>query len=310
MSALIPRGLSSHSLWPSRKLFSGKRLSLRSRQRTQEKLSLSVKPHSEGDPCSDLPSGEEFGDECPRLSIVVPAYDEEKRLGASLKRMLAYFDSMHYPFEILVVDDGSKDDTAQLAKTISACRPQVRLLSYAANRGKGYAVRYGVLQARGERILFCDADLATPIEEVEKLLAKLDEGYDIAIGSRDVKGSQLIKRQSHLRETGGKIFNKMVQTLAVPGIHDTQCGFKLFTQSAAQSIFKRCQVDHFAFDVEVLYLALRFGMRIAEVPVRWQHMEGSKVRFFRDAIRMFKTLFRIKMTRYEPVTASPGVNLP
>jgi dolichyl-phosphate beta-glucosyltransferase len=283
---------------------------LRTRRRIQEKLSLSVEPQFEGDPCSDLPSGEEFGDECPRLSIVVPAYDEEKRLGASLKRMLAYFDTMRYPFEILVVDDGSKDDTARLVETIAACRPQVRLLSYAANRGKGYAVRYGVLQARGERILFCDADLATPIEEVEKLLAKLDEGYDIAIGSRATKGSQLLKRQSKVREYGGRFFNLLVQTIAVPGIHDTQCGFKLFTQSTAQSIFRRCQVDHFAFDVEVLYLALRFGMRIAEVPVRWAHQEGSKVRFFRDAIRMIKTLVRIRMTRYEPATASPGINLP
>ncbi len=271
---------------------------------------MSDQPLFEGDPCSDLPSGEAFSDECPRLSIVVPAFDEEKRLGASLKRMLAYFDTMRYPFEILVVDDGSTDDTARLVETIAACRPQVRLLSYKANRGKGYAVRYGVLQARGERILFCDADLATPIEEVEKLVAKLDEGYDIAIGSRDVKGSQLIKRQSLFREAGGKFFNFLVQTIAVPGIHDTQCGFKLFTQSAAQAIFRRCQVDHFAFDVEVLYLALRFfNMRVAEVPVRWQHMEGSKVRFFRDAFRMIKTLFRIRMTHYEPAKTSSGVPL-
>ena len=268
---------------------------------------MSVEPLFDGDPCAELSSGEEFGNECPRLSIVVPAYDEEKRLGASLKRMLAYFDSMRYPFEILVVDDGSKDDTVRLVNTISACRPQVRLLSYESNRGKGYAVRHGVLQARGERILFCDADLATPIEEVEKLLAKLDEGYDIAIGSRDVKGSQLLKRQSAVRELGGRIFNQLVQTIAVPGIHDTQCGFKLFTQSAAQSIFRRCLVDHFAFDVEVLYLAIRFfGMRVAEVPVRWAHQEGSKVRFLRDAIRMLKTLFRIRMTRYGSVTASAG----
>ncbi len=306
-SALILYGLSFHSLCSLRGCFSNKQRMSRSLSRTQENLSLSDKPLFEDDPCSDLPFGEEFGDECPRLSIVVPAYDEEKRLGASLKRMLAYFDSMHYPFEILVVDDGSKDDTARLVQTISACRPQVRLLSYAANRGKGYAVRYGVLQARGERILFCDADLATPIEEVEKLLVKLDAGYDIAIGSRDVEGSELIKRQSGLRELGGRVFNKLVQAIAVPGIHDTQCGFKLFTQSAAQSIFRRCQVEHFAFDVEVLYLALRFfGMRVAEVPVRWSHMEGSKVRFLRDAFRMLKTLFRIRMTRYEPVTASAG----
>ncbi len=270
---------------------------------------MSVEPLFEGDPCSDIPTGEAMSDECPRLSIIVPAFDEEKRLGASLKRMLAYFDSVDYPFEILVVDDGSADDTVRLVNTISQCRPQVRLLSYQPNKGKGHAVRYGILRARGERVLFCDADLATPIEEVEKLLAKLDEGYDIAIGSRDVKGSQLLKRQSAIREFGGRFFNQLVQLIAVPGIHDTQCGFKLFTQCAAQDIFRRCQVDHFAFDVEVLFLALRFHLRVAEVPVRWAHQEGSKVRFLRDAWRMVKTLFRIRMTHYDSPAASAELRL-
>ena len=246
----------------------------------------------------------------PLLSVIVPAYNEELRLGASLKRMLAYFDTQSYDVEILVVDDGSSDSTAQVAATISACRPQVRLLSYKPNRGKGHAVRYGMLRAQGNRVLFCDADLATPIEEVEKLLAKLDAGYHIAIGSRDVAGSELIRRQSFLREMGGRTFNKFVQLLAVPGIHDTQCGFKLFTQGASREVFSRCQVDHFAFDVEVLYLAIRvFGLRVAEVPVRWAHQEGSKVRFFRDAWRMVKTLFRIRRTRYEPPTSAAELRM-
>jgi len=236
----------------------------------------------------------------PLLSVVVPAYNEESRLGASLKRMLAYFDAQDYPVEMLIVDDGSSDGTARVVQQIAACRPQVRLLSYHPNQGKGHAVRYGMLRASGELVLFCDADLATPIEEVEKLLAKIKAGYDIAIGSRDVPGSELIKRQSFVREMGGRTFNKLVQVMAVPGIHDTQCGFKLFTQQASQTIFSRCRVDHFAFDVEVLYLALRiFGLRVAEVPVRWAHQEGSKVRFFRDAWRMVKTLFRIRLTRYD-----------
>lgn len=254
------------------------------------------------DPEKSVPSEEGI----PYLSIIVPAYNEEQRLGATLKRMLAYFDAQDYSFEILVADDGSTDGTLHIVEQIAACRPQVHLLSYQPNRGKGYAVRYGMLRACGARLLFSDADLATPIEEVEKLLTQLDAGYDIAIGSRDVKGSQLIKRQSVLREFGGRLFNKIVRMLAVPGIHDTQCGFKLFTRSAARSIFSRCQVEHFAFDVEVLYIAKRlFGMRIAEVPVRWAHQEGSKVRFFRDAFRMFKTLFRIRVTRYDP-PASPA----
>ena len=243
----------------------------------------------------------------PLLSVVVPAYNEAERLGASLTRMMAYFQAQPYDFEILVVDDGSADATAAIAREFTAQEPRIRLLSYAQNRGKGYAVRHGMLQAVGQRVLFCDADLATPIEEVEKLIAALDAGADIAIGSRDVKGSELLKRQSPIRELGGRAFNQMVQALAVPGIHDTQCGFKLFTQSASQRIFSLCQVDHFAFDVEVLYLAVKFsGLRVTEVPVRWAHQEGSKVRFFRDATRMVKTLFRIRLTRY----AAPAKTAP
>ena len=238
------------------------------------------------------------------LTVVVPAYNEEKRLGATLKRMLTYFDEQGDPFEIIVVDDGSTDGTASLVETISSCRKEVQLISYHPNHGKGYAVRQGMLAGRGERLLLSDADLATPIEEVEKLSAKLNAGYDIAIGSRDVKGSELIKHQSWLRETGGKTFNRMVQLIAVPGIHDTQCGFKLFTRSSAQAIFSRCTVEHFAFDVEVLYIAIRiFGYRVAETPIRWAHQEGSSVVFWRDALRMAKTLFRIRLTRYEPPAA-------
>lgn len=247
----------------------------------------------------------------PMLSIVVPAYNEETRIGNSLKRMLAYFDAQPYPYEILVVSDGSSDKTEEIVQHIANRRTQVSLLTYADNRGKGYAVRFGMLRAQGELLLFSDADLATPIEEVEKLLSKLNTGYDIAIGSRDVVGSELIKRQSFLREFGGKSFNKIVQLLAVPGIHDTQCGFKLFTRSSALAIFRRAQVDHFAFDVEALYLAMRvFGYRIAEVPVRWQHVEGSKVRFVRDAYRMAKTVFRIRLTHYDPPSSAAELRIP
>ena len=255
---------------------------------------------SQSDPASDHRT---------TLTIVVPAYNEEKRLGATLKRMLAYFDEQGSPFEILVVDDGSTDGTAGLVGTIAACRKEVQLISCKPNRGKGYAVRQGMLAGIGERLLLSDADLATPIEEVEKLMAKLNAGYDIAIGSRDVQGSELIKHQSWLREMGGKTFNKLVQLIAVPGIHDTQCGFKLFTRSAAQSVFTRCTVEHFAFDVEVLYIAIRvFGYRVAETPIRWAHQEGSSVVFWRDAFRMAKTLFKIRMTRYQPPASAAKLN--
>jgi dolichyl-phosphate beta-glucosyltransferase len=239
------------------------------------------------------------------LSVVVPAYNEEARIGQTLERMHAYFASQSFPVEILVVDDGSSDSTPKLVEEATRRFPEIRLLSYEGNRGKGHAVRFGILRAKGDRILFSDADLATPIEELEKLSAKLDAGADIAIGSRDMVGSQLEKRQSFVREFGGKTFNKLVQLMAVPGIHDTQCGFKLFTRDAAQKIFPLCQVDHFAFDVELLYLALKvFGLRVAETPVRWAHQEGSKVRFARDAWRMLKTLFRIRRTHYKSTAAT------
>ncbi len=241
----------------------------------------------------------------PMLSIVVPAYNEEARIGATLKRMLAYFDEQPYPYEILVVSDGSTDRTHEVVEQIAENRPELRLIVCTPNRGKGHVVRVGMLAATGERVLFSDADLATPIEEVEKLFIALDAGCDIAIGSRDTVGSQLLRRQSLIREMGGRLFNNLVQIMAVPGIHDTQCGFKLFTRRAAQDIFRRCQIDHFAFDVEVLFLARKlFSFRIAEIPVRWMHMEGSKVRFFRDAIRMLKTLFRIRLTNYGNATSS------
>src|SRR5579862_1661171 len=221
--------------------------------------------------------------------------------------MLAYFDAQCRPYEIIVVSDGSTDGTVCQVEQIAGRRPNVRLLTYVPNRGKGYAVRFGMLRARGQQILFSDADLATPIEEIEKLALRLDAGYDIAIGSRDVAGSELVKRESFVRELGGKTFNKLVRLLTVPGIHDTQCGFKLFTRAAAQAIFSRCQVDHFAFDVEALYLAMRvFGLRVAEVPVRWAHQEGSKVRFWRDGFRMVKTVFRIRTTRYRAVAPVPA----
>ena len=233
------------------------------------------------------------------LSVIVPAYNEASRIEQTLTRMSAYFEAQPYRVEILVVDDGSTDGTRDVVRTAIAAHPEISLLTYAENRGKGYAVRHGVLHSQGNRVLFSDADLATPIEEVEKLNAALDAGSVIAIGSRDVQGSQLEKRQSFVRELGGKTFNKLVQMIAVPGIHDTQCGFKLFTRDAAHKIFSLCQVDHFAFDVEVLYIALRvYTLPVAEVPVRWAHQEGSKVRFVRDAIRMLKTLFRIRATRY------------
>lgn len=235
----------------------------------------------------------------PHLSIVVPAYNEEARIGSSLAEMLAYLEKQNYDFEVLVVDDGSTDGTRALVEGFIPEHPRLRVLHYDGNRGKGYAVRYGMTRAAGNFVLFSDADLATPIEMVERLMEAVRKGQDVAIGSRDIVGSKLDKHQSAVRELGGKVFNKIVQLLAVPGIHDTQCGFKLFTRASAQNIFGRCQVDNFSFDVEALYLARQLGYGVAEVPVRWHHVEGSKFCPEREAMRMIKTLFRIRATDYQ-----------
>lgn len=236
------------------------------------------------------------------LSIVIPAFNEEARIGPSLHRIREYLAEQTYSFEIVVVDDGSTDRTTQEAERALG-GTDGRVLRYEPNRGKGHAVRYGVIRAKGRVVLFSDADLATPIEELAKLEKALGDGADIAIGSRDVPGSQLLRRQSLFREMGGKLFNRFVQLLAVPGIRDTQCGFKLFTARAARAIFPHCKIDNFSFDVEVLYLARRLGFKVAEVPVVWRHQEGSKVRVWRDGPRMLRTLIRIRMTRY------PGLDL-
>lgn len=234
-----------------------------------------------------------FDMEQPSLSVVVPAYNEEHRLNDTLPVMYAYLRE-HYPhFELLVVDDGSTDRTPDIVREFAQQHPEVRLISYQPNRGKGHAVRTGILQSQGEWVLFSDADLATPIEELPNLSAKLREGYDIAIASRAVRGAKLVVRQPWYREFAGRSFNLMVQLLAVPGIHDTQCGFKLFRREAAREIFSRCEENGFSFDIEALHVALRLGYRIAEVPVHWMHREGSKVRLLRDAVRMFLALLRI-----------------
>lgn len=237
------------------------------------------------------------------LSVVIPAYNEAARLPRTLRATFAYLENRGLPYEVLTVDDGSRDDTTAVAEAVAAEIPlhhgTFRALRYETNRGKGHAVRYGVLRAEGSRILFMDADLATPIEELTKLEAVLDSGAQVAIGSRPLKESQLVKRQPLLREICGRAFNMVVQLLSAPGIYDTQCGFKLFERDAAREIFSRCTLDGFSFDVESLFLARKLGYSIAEVPVRWEHQEGAAAfatggAYLRHGLRMLRDLVRIR----------------
>ena len=229
----------------------------------------------------------------PFLSIVVPAYNEEKRIGESLKGICHYLAENPYTYEILVVDDGSKDKTLEICRAFAENGPPLRVVRYPVNRGKGFAVRTGMMEAAGENLLLCDADLATPMEELDRFLDYRNEGFDIVIASRPLKESHLVRHQPLYREWAGRAFNHVVRTFAVRDIHDTQCGFKLFSREAARSIFPICLLDGFSFDIEVLHIAQRLGFRIKEAPVHWYHMAGSKVHFVRDGFLMLLDVFRI-----------------
>jgi len=228
------------------------------------------------------------------LSIVIPAYNENDRLGNSLDRILSYVKGRHIPFEMIVVDDGSKDETVRVAREkLSGVSHQV--IENGVNRGKGFSVRRGVQAAKGKYVLFTDADLSTPIEEIEKLMPYLEKGYDLAIGSRGVQSSQVEVHQNVLRETMGRTFNVIAHAVAFRGIKDSQCGFKLFKNEAAQSLFEHQKIDGFCFDAEVIFLAQKMGYRIAEVGVRWMNSPQSKVRILGDSLRMLIDLVRIRL---------------
>ena len=225
----------------------------------------------------------------PDLSVVIPAYNEQARLPPTLDRLRAYLAQGPMAYEIVVVDDGSSDKTSDVARAAGAT-----VVRNDTNRGKGFAARRGMLLARGGRRLMTDADLSTPIEDLPHLMARLDEGYDVAIGSRALPASNVEVRQSPYREVMGRLFNLCVRVLAVPGLHDTQCGFKLFTAAAAERSFEPAQLDGFSFDVETLYIARRRGLRIAEVPVTWRNDTASRVGSL-NGFRAFLDLGRIRV---------------
>lgn len=226
---------------------------------------------------------------------MVPSYNEEERLPRTLARLHEYYEAQPYPYDVIVVSDGSRDRTDEVVQAFANEHPKFRLLSYQPNRGKGYAVRTGMLAGQGDLILFCDADLATPQEETEKLLRHMEQGADVAIGSRPKADSKLEIRQPWYREMLGRAFNKAVQMLAIRGIDDTQCGFKMFTRKACQEVFTRCDLDGFSFDFEALMIARDLGFRIDEVPIRWAHQEGSKVVLLRDGPRMLRDLVKLRL---------------
>ena len=228
------------------------------------------------------------------LSIVIPAYNEAQRIGNTLCTVLSYLEQRSYSAEILVVDDGSYDATPQVVTAFCNQIPPVRLLRNHRNRGKGFSVRNGFLHASGAYLLFSDADLSTPIEEIEQLFAALQESCDVAIASRALAKSRVEVHQPWYRENMGRLFNVLVQTLVLPGIRDTQCGFKCFTREAALNICQRITLERFGFDVEMLYLARKLRYRIREVPVVWRNSPQSRVHVLRDSVSMFGDLLRIR----------------
>jgi dolichyl-phosphate beta-glucosyltransferase len=233
----------------------------------------------------------------PDLSIIIPAYNEGQRLGRGLSRIREYFAGEPVGIagiEIIVVDDGSTDDTAQVAQQWARDIPSLRLVSNGKNRGKGFSVRHGILEARGRVAIFTDADLSSPIEESAKLLTAIQAGNDVAIGSRAIDRSLISVRQSRFRESAGIIFNGFVRLFTGLPIHDTQCGFKAFVRERCGVVFEQQRIERFGFDPEVLFLAQRHGLRTAEVPVRWAHDPGTKVHMVRDSLLMLGDLVYIR----------------
>jgi glycosyltransferase involved in cell wall biosynthesis len=238
-------------------------------------------------PASDAPP------EPIELSIIVPSYNEELRLPASLDRIAAYVAGSGRSTEVLVVDDGSKDRTAAVAAAYAESIPNLRVLANGENHGKGYSVRHGMLEARGKIVLFTDADLSAPIEEADKLLAVM-ERYDLAIGSRAMDRSLIKVHESPFREFAGIVFNKIVRTVLRLPFVDTQCGFKAFGRERCRIIFEQQRIERFGFDPELLYLARRHGLRALEIPVHWSHSPATKVNMMRDSIQMFLDVFTIR----------------
>jgi dolichyl-phosphate beta-glucosyltransferase len=228
------------------------------------------------------------------LSIVIPSYNEELRLPATLERIAEYLPTLGLRTEVLVVDDGSRDRTAAVAESFRQKLSGLRVLANETNRGKGYSVRHGMLEACGDMVLFTDADLSAPIEESDKLIGALKNGYDVAIGSRAMDRSLISTHESLFREFAGIVFNKIVRVILRLPFVDTQCGFKAFKRERCTIIFEQQRIAGFGFDPELLYLARHHGLRSIEIPVRWGHSPATKVSMMRDSLKMFVDIFAIR----------------
>jgi dolichyl-phosphate beta-glucosyltransferase len=227
-------------------------------------------------------------------SIVIPAYNEGQRLGPALENVLAYVRQQGWDAEVIVVSDGSRDNTTDIVREYAKKNSNLRLLENPGNHGKGYSVRSGILSARGDIILFTDADLSSPIEEMPKLLDALSSGADIAIGSRWLRAELQTQRQSLHRQLFGRIFNLLLRLTLGLQFKDTQCGFKAFTRRAAQTILPLQRIERWGFDPEILFLARMFGFRVDEIPVRWGHSGGTRINPLVDGARMFQEMLRIR----------------
>jgi dolichyl-phosphate beta-glucosyltransferase len=232
----------------------------------------------------------------PFVSVVVPTLNEAERIGATLRRIVEHFRATHQAYEIIVVDDGSTDNTIGIAQHAMADEVNIRILRNVVNHGKGHAVRRGMMEATGTFIVFSDADLSTPIEEFDRLVQYFSTGADIVIGSRRRPDSRLAVRQPWYRETLlGGLLRMLVRTLLVPDIADSQCGFKCFRRDVAKRLFALQRMERFSFDVEILYLAAKFGYKVAEVGVRWVNDPRTRVNLLRDPLRIFLDLLRIRL---------------
>ena len=248
----------------------------------------------------------------PRYSIIVPAYNEAERLGSSLVRMLAYIAESKWAAEIIVVNDGSRDRTAEVVNEFACSNPIVRLIENPGNRGKGYSVRNGMLSAAGQFLLFTDADLSSPIDEAPKLFGVIESGEaDVAIGSRYLQSELQTRKQPIHRRMLGRMFNGALRLILGLSYADTQCGFKAFSRTAASTIFPSMKIERWGFDPEILFLARRYGLRVAEVPVSWAHDHRSKINPIRDGARMFGELMQVRINsatgKYLPSTGTTRV---